>query len=170
MERKSSINVKLRISWLRIWCYCLPKDTSGLIQLASSKGYKANLLNEVINVNNKIPKFLIETLFEEIDKNDEICILGLSFKPNSDDIRSSPACSIIESLIKKGYKKIIAFDPISMDQFKKEYNYKIEYANDLNSALRTSKHALIVTAWQEFKDIRKDYREINVYDLRFFYR
>ena len=86
--RKSSINVKLRISWLRIW-WLLFTHTSGLIQLASSKGYKANLLNEVINVNNKIPKFLIETLFEEIDKNDEICILGLSFKPNSDDIRSS---------------------------------------------------------------------------------
>ena len=147
--------------------YCLPKDTKGIIELASSKGYKANLLNEVININNKIPKFLTKKISQEMHKSERILILGLSFKPQSDDVRSSPACSIIENLINLGYEKLIAYDPISVDAFKKQYDYEIEYTNNLEMGLRNTNHAILTTAWPEFQGMRNKYKNLNIYDLRF---
>lgn len=148
--------------------YCLPKDTQALIGLADKKGYNPSLLKEVLNVNKKIHKFLTTKISQKIKKHEKITILGLSFKPNSDDVRSSPACSIIEDLLNIGYKNLIAYDPIAVNAFKSVYSYKIDYSTNLHQAVETSKYSIIVTSWHEFKDLKKTFPNKEFFDLRFF--
>ena len=148
--------------------YCLPKDTQALIGLADENGYNASLLKEVINVNNKIHKFLTTIIARNVQKDQRITILGLSFKPNSDDVRSSPACSIIQDLLKLGYKKLIAYDPIALSEFRKAYDYDINYATSLFEALKDSNFAILITSWPEFKNLKNIYPNKKFFDLRFF--
>ena len=148
--------------------YCLPKDTQALIGLADKNGYNASLLKEVINVNNKIHKFLTTIIARKVQKNEKITILGLSFKPSSDDVRSSPACSIIEDLLKLGYKNLIAYDPISLNTFRNSYSYEINYSSNLSDSLDESNYAILVTAWPEFKNLKDMYPNKEFFDLRFF--
>ena len=148
--------------------YCLPKDTQALIGLSNKKGYNPTLLEEVLNVNKKIHKFLTKKIAKKVKKNEQITILGLSFKPNSDDVRSSPACSIIEDLLNLGYTNLVAYDPIAVNTFKTTYSYKIDYFTNLHQALVNSKYSIIVTAWSEFKDLKTIFPNKEFFDLRFF--
>jgi UDPglucose 6-dehydrogenase len=102
---------------------------------------------------------------------DYIGILGLSFKTGSDDVRLTPSKDIIQKLIDKGYKNIIAYDPIANDAFKVEYpELKITYKDTLEALLKSVKSVLILTGWKEFKekkDIITDGKM--VFDFRYLY-
>ena len=81
-----------------------------------------------------------------------IGILGLSFKPGSDDVRDTPAVKIIQELKKLGYQDIIAYDPIAMNEFRQKYpDITIDYAESLAKAYDKSDVLAIVTAWEEFR-------------------
>jgi len=133
--------------------YCLPKDTNALYSLIKDKGFDAEILGNVIKTNDSMPEFISDRIVRGIDKSSVIGILGLSFKPDSDDVRDTPAAKIIGKLFEKGYKNISAYDPMAINDFKKYYDFNIEYFEDMNSVVEKADILVIVTAWKEFKGL-----------------
>ncbi len=143
--------------------YCLPKDTLALYKQAKNKGYESILIKEILNINNKIIDFHIENINE--DKNANIGILGLSFKPNSDDVRDTKSLLLIQKLINKGYKNIYAFDPISNDIFKNTYNVDVKYINNIDEIINICNTLIIATAWKDFENL--EIKNKKIYNLRY---
>ncbi|MGC9219668.1 MAG: UDP binding domain-containing protein, partial [Athalassotoga sp.] len=135
--------------------YCLPKDTNAIYALTKNKGFDPLILKNVIETNDKITDFICRKVMEKANKDDRIGILGLSFKPNSDDVRDTPAIKIIRDLKKHGYENICAYDPIAIQEFKNYYpDVDVDYLNSYKDIINESKVLVIVTAWNEFKNIR----------------
>jgi len=149
--------------------YCLPKDTKAICSLSNSKGYSASLLNSVLEVNKRIKPFLINHLVSNLPNDEYIGILGLSFKPGSDDVRESPAKDFIELLIQRGYNRIIAYDPLASDLFSKTYSLPIQYAKSIKNVIDKTKNIVILTAWPEFKTITESESELNLFDFRYMF-
>lgn len=135
--------------------YCLPKDTQALINKSKKYNYNPKILESVMNVNREIKSHALEKILKLCDKNSTIGILGLSFKPDSDDVRDTPALPIIQGLLKKGYNRIYAYDPISNDNFQNLYSSQVEinYCNSLENILKKCDTIVQVTSWGEFSDI-----------------
>lgn len=149
--------------------YCLPKDTEAMYAKALTKGYEPMILKNVIEINNSMPKFMADKIMRVSNKTDKIGILGLSFKPGSDDVRDSSSAKIIKLLIDEGYINILAYDPIANKSFDKEYKFNgIEYHESLGSLCKESDVIVLATAWDEFKDIDKKYQGKNIVDCRYF--
>ena len=149
--------------------YCLPKDIQALIYKSEENNYKPELLKEIYKVNSKIKKFILNRILKELNPGEKICILGLSFKPGSDDVRESPSGFIIEQLINNNFNNIIAFDPMASNNFKKIYNFNIEYAITLKDALENSSSIILATSWPEFKEVKNLIRSSQkLFDLRFY--
>jgi len=147
--------------------YCLPKDAKGLYAEARAHGYDAKLIKEVVGVNAKIKTHVVNDIAKRAKKEDRIAILGLSFKPNSDDVRESPAYDIIAGLLKKGYRTLIAYDPLAMENFKEMYALPITYAADLDEATANADLLVILTAWEEFRKSKDKLLKKNVLDYRY---
>ena len=148
--------------------YCLPKDLEGLIDLSMSKGYDPQLIKNILRVNEQIISFHIEKILKNRDTNTRILILGLSFKPESDDVRNTPSAKIISVLNNIGFKNINAYDPISIDAFRKAYQYKVNYFYDLESAVNSSDLSIIATKWKEFKEKFDIISKKDFFDLRYY--
>ncbi|MEK4065687.1 UDP-glucose dehydrogenase family protein [Peribacillus sp. FSL R5-0717] len=132
---------------------CFPKDTKALVQSADSVGYNLQIVKSAMRVNIEQQEVLLEKLNDRFDNNLEgkrIAILGLAFKPNTDDMREAPSIIITNKLVEQG-AEIIAYDPIAMDNAKKILNENITYSENLEGALYKSDAALILTAWNELK-------------------
>ena len=141
---------------------CLPKDICALIAHAQSLGVEPQILNAVIRMNEIQPAKMIELLKRHMDINGKtIGILGLAFKPDSDDVRESRAIPVIERLLKEK-AKIIAFDPVAIENFRHIFP-DISYMKKANDVLKADA-VLIVTEWKEFEDL--DYRGKTVIDGR----
>ncbi|MGD7043166.1 UDP-glucose dehydrogenase family protein [Jeotgalibacillus proteolyticus] len=136
---------------------CFPKDTKALIQIAGNVDYDFQLLKGVVNVNRKQQKILLNKLEERIPslKGKKIAILGLAFKPNTDDMREAASIVISKELIKSG-ARVIAYDPISMENAKSILDEKVEYASSIEDAIAESDATLILTEWDEIKHIDLD--------------
>ena len=148
--------------------YCLPKDVSALYNISKNAGYEPSLIREILRVNTKIKEHFVKKIIKSADKNKYIGILGLSFKPNSDDVRDTAARYIIEALVKKGYKRIIAFDPMSVDNFRRHYKLPILYAQNLEEVVEKCNPLVLITAWDEFKLKKKLFKNKTVIDGRYF--
>ncbi|GAA0061531.1 UDP-glucose dehydrogenase family protein [Clostridium sp. CTA-1] len=149
--------------------YCLPKDTEAMYQKSTLKGYEPMILKNVISINNSMPDFMADKIMKVISKEDKIGILGLSFKPGSDDVRDSSSAKIIRILIDKGYKNILAYDPIANIAFREKYKFnEINYCNDIDSVCNDSGILVLATAWDEFKNIKKEYPNKKIIDCRYF--
>lgn len=134
---------------------CFPKDVSAIIAKAKSLGYQPKILESVVKVNEEQPKRLIEMLKNRMDiKGKTISILGLSFKPDTDDVRESRAIPIIKMLMKEGVF-IKAYDPKAMDNFKCIFP-DIVYTTSIRDALKDSDACLILTDWEEFKRLKDE--------------
>ncbi|MBE5812125.1 MAG: UDP-glucose/GDP-mannose dehydrogenase family protein [Clostridiales bacterium] len=133
--------------------YCLPKDTCALYSTAKNSGFEPKILGEVIKRNESMPEVIAKKIEKQFNKSDKIGILGLSFKPNSDDVRYSASAKIIKCLQKKGYNNFIAYDPVAIEEFKKYYNIDMEYCNTLQEILDKADKFIILTAWEEFRNI-----------------
>lgn len=131
---------------------CFPKDVRALISQAESIGVEPKLLRNVVGVNEKQPLKLVDLLQSHVpDLNKRrIGLLGLAFKPNTDDIRESRAIPIVERLLKEG-ANVIAYDPLAMNNFRKLYP-QIEYASSAEDALDADA-ILIATEWKEFEEL-----------------
>ena len=101
--------------------YCLPKDTNALYAVSRTAGFDAQILHHVIDTNDNMPTFIAQKIIRAIgdDKQQRIGILGLSFKPGSDDVRDTPSAKIIQALLDAGYHNICGYDPVAIDEFKR---------------------------------------------------
>jgi len=135
---------------------CFPKDTRALTTVADQFGVETRIVDAVIDANERqreamIPK--IEKLVGDLSGK-QIGVLGLSFKPETDDMRESPAIDIINSLVAKG-SAVKAFDPVAMDEAK-HCLPNIEYAEDEYDAIRDADVLVIVTEWNQFRALDMD--------------
>lgn len=134
--------------------YCLPKDTNAIYSLVKTKGFDAGILKNVINTNDSMPEYIAKRIEKHIDKENCIGILGLSFKPGSDDVRDTPAAKIILQLMQDGYGRIVAYDPIAVEEFRNYYDMDIEYCPDMRQIIDIADELVILTAWDEFKTLQ----------------
>lgn len=128
---------------------CLPKDLAAIIVKAREMGYEPGLLQQVMEVNNRQPQYMLQLLKAHLPalQDKVIGILGLTFKPNTDDVRESRAIPIVRALLSEG-AKVIAYDPQGMKNFEKLFP-SIEYAASADEVLKADA-VLIITEWEEF--------------------
>jgi UDPglucose 6-dehydrogenase len=132
---------------------CFPKDVQALIRTGSEFNYELRILKAVEDVNNdqKVVIFnKIKNYFKGDLKDKTIAIWGLSFKPQTDDMREAPALKIVKNLLEAG-AKVKAYDPIAMEEAKHHFGDTISYFNDLHEALIDADCLAILTEWPEFK-------------------
>ena len=130
---------------------CFPKDIRALIEFAKMSGTDGSILKAVMETNEDQPKKLIQLLKKYIDIPDKtIGILGLAFKPETDDIRETRAIPVIRALLAE-QAKVVAYDPLAMDNFRREFP-DITYARTSEEVLMADA-ILIVTEWPEFDRI-----------------
>ncbi|OHR74237.1 UDP-glucose 6-dehydrogenase [Bacillus sp. HMSC76G11] len=136
---------------------CFPKDTKALIQIAGNVEYDFDLLKGVVRVNQKQQEILLNKLEDRFEslKDKKIAILGLAFKPNTDDMREAASIVITKHLVKKG-ANVFAYDPVAMENAKKILDPKINFVPSKIEALLDADAALILTEWNEFKDLDLD--------------
>ncbi|MBE6493690.1 MAG: nucleotide sugar dehydrogenase [Methanosphaera stadtmanae] len=134
--------------------YCLPKDTNAIYALSKNRGYTPKILENTIKINDDRYKHIVKNISANIQKTDKIGILGLSFKPGSDDVRDTPASKIISKLLEEGFENIIAYDPLAIDEFKKYYNYPIKYM-EYEELIEECDELVILTAWDKFKTLKE---------------
>lgn len=148
--------------------YCLPKDTAAIISVAEKNGFSPAMLKANLHVNKEIKPFLVEQIVSEVDINSTLGILGLSFKPNSDDVRITPTKEIIEQLLKKGYTNIVVYDPISNQEFKSHYpELDITYIDNIDQLVEKADSLVLLTGWDEFKDKKEQLQQKKVFDFRY---
>ena len=149
------------LSYLEVGCgfggSCFPKDIKALISYAEKLGEKPVLLKSVIEINQNQPFKLLQLLqnnYKSIE-NLNVTVLGLAFKPNTNDMRESPAIPVINNLLQNG-AKIIAYDPVSKEEAKKIFGTKnITYPDDLKSALLNTDVVILITKWIEFNNLNQ---------------
>jgi len=132
---------------------CFPKDVQALVRSSSEVNYNFEILKAVMKVNEEQKLFLLPAIkkyFKNDLKNKRVALWGLSFKPNTDDIREAPALYLIEALSKEGVK-ISAFDPEAMNNVKNAIGDKIEYSDNQYDALKDADALIIATEWNEFR-------------------
>ena len=136
---------------------CFPKDTQAIVQIAKEQGYDFKIVNAVLDVNKEQRTKMVEKIKSVLkDLNGKtIAVLGLSFKPNTDDMRDSPAIDIIEGLKKEG-AKIKAHDPVAADEAKKIIK-DIDYCDGPYSCAEGADALVIMTEWNQFRilDLQK---------------
>lgn len=132
---------------------CFPKDVKALIRTAAQQGYRMQVLEAVEAVNERQKGILFEK-FERYFKGDiagrSVAMWGLSFKPETDDMREAPSLVLIERLLAAGCK-VRAFDPIAMDEARRRLGDKIEYCSSKYDALEGADALMIVTEWKQFR-------------------
>ncbi|WP_248925706.1 UDP-glucose dehydrogenase family protein [Paenibacillus hamazuiensis] len=148
--------------------YCLPKDTAALVHHASQVGYRGSLLREVFAVNDAIKRNIVERIAAVCRPAETVGILGLSFKPESDDVRGAVSREIIELLLERGFTRIVAYDPLAMEPFRKAYALPIEYAASMEELAQRADAIALVTAWSEFKRHQQLLAGKKVVDGRYF--
>jgi len=132
---------------------CFPKDVKALIKTADKMGYTMQVLKAVEDVNDNQKKVLFKKLMNHFNgdiKNKRISLWGLSFKPETDDMREAPSLVLIEEILKNG-GTIKAYDPIAIDECKRRIGDSIEYATDMYDATLDADALIVVTEWNEFR-------------------
>ena len=136
---------------------CFPKDVKAIISIAAEVGVQTPVLDSVIETNELQPLHLVKIIKETVGdlKGKTIGFLGLSFKPNTDDVRETTALPLIRELVREG-ATVKAFDPEAMENFRKNTSQPIKYTLSWENALRGSDFSVIHTDWDEFKGITGD--------------
>ena len=157
---------------------CFPKDTLALVKTAQDHKSPLGLIESVVESNDKRKRSMHKRILNSIGKRKKkvICILGLTFKPNTDDMRDSPSLEIIPALIKNKCD-LKVFDPEGMKEAKecfKEYSEKILWCRDSYEASKGSDALVILTEWNEFRalDLKRLKKLLNrplIIDLRNIY-
>ena len=133
---------------------CFPKDTLALVQTAKEYDSNLSLVETVVQYNKQRKSDMADKIIEAFNnncQNKKISILGLSFKPETDDMRDSPSLDIIPILKEKGFD-ISVFDPVAMDEAKTLLK-NIEFSNNIEECLQDSDGLVILTEWNEFRGL-----------------
>ena len=133
---------------------CFPKDVQALVKIANDSGYYPQLISSIEHVNKAQKQVLFTKLVSQFGDNlkgKKIAIWGLSFKPETDDMREAPSIDLINSIAKAG-GEVSAYDPKAMDEAKFYLkDIKVNYCNDKYSALEGADALILVTEWKEFR-------------------
>jgi len=132
---------------------CFPKDVKAIERIGRDHGYNFEIVKAVMRVNKRQRQMMIDKIQQVLNglKGKVLAILGLTFKPNTDDMREAPSITIIKGLQKQG-AKIRAFDPAGMNQAKKILK-GIYYAKDAYDAANGAHGLVIVTEWNQFRNL-----------------
>jgi UDPglucose 6-dehydrogenase len=132
---------------------CLPKDTKALLKMAEKHDVELCIVNSVVRANERQKEFMVKKIKDAMGvlKGKTITILGLSFKPNTDDIRDAPSLYIIKTLLKEK-ANIRAYDPVSMKEVEKIIP-GIKYCKDSYDAVKGADALVIVTEWNQFRNL-----------------
>ncbi|MFC5472191.1 UDP-glucose dehydrogenase family protein [Cohnella suwonensis] len=151
---------------------CFPKDTKALIQIAGNVEHEFDLLKSVVRVNNKQQKLLVKKAKDRFGslEGKTITILGLAFKPNTDDMRESASIVICDQLIRSG-AIVKAYDPIAIEKARSILNPEVVFAASIEVAVTHADCMFILTEWSQFKQmdltaIRTMMKEAIIFDGR----
>jgi UDPglucose 6-dehydrogenase len=153
---------------------CLPKDTLALLKMAEEHGVDLGIVDATIRANERQQDSMTKKIKDAMGplKGKTIAILGLSFKPNTDDVREAPSLNIIKQLLKEK-AKIRAYDPVSMKSTQSILP-DITYCKDPYDAVKDANALVIVTEWNQFRSLELDklkrlLKEPYFFDLRNIY-
>ena len=134
---------------------CFPKDVAALRSFGRTVGEQTRMLDAVLDINTDQPLRMVALLEKELSlAGKTVAVLGLAFKPGTDDLRESPALPLVAELRKKG-AKVLVHDPIAMPHAKKRPEFRdVVFAEDWAEALRKSDACCLVTAWPEYRNIQ----------------
>ena len=134
---------------------CFPKDVAALRSFGRTVGEQTRMLDAVLDINADQPLRMVALLEKELNlAGKTVAVLGLAFKPGTDDLRESPALPLVAELRKKG-AKVLVHDPIAMPHAKKRPEFRdVVFAEDWAEALRKSDACCLVTAWPEYRNIQ----------------
>ena len=154
---------------------CFPKDTKALKYLAKQNGYKLKTVEAAVDVNSEQKTKLYKKACDRLITFNglKVAVLGLAFKPGTDDLREAPSLDNVELLLKQG-ANIYAYDPVAEENFKKKYPDQITYVKTPEEALKQANVCFIFTEWKEIKEIKPEtYKKLMktplVYDGRNIY-
>ncbi len=137
---------------------CFPKDTKALHWLSNSNGYELKTIKAAIEVNEKQKMKLVRMASNIVDSFEglKVAVLGLTYKPGTDDLREAPSIVNIDYLIERK-AKIHAYDPAGIDNAKKIFGEQVNYENNIDDALLNADMCFIMTEWDEIKqyDLKK---------------
>jgi len=132
---------------------CFPKDVKAIIKTAKTHDYRMRVLEAVEEVNETQKGLLFEKLMNHYNydiRGMKIAVWGISFKPETDDIREAPSLVIID-LIKKAGGVVSVYDPVALDELRKHINPDVVYAKDMYEACIDASAIMLVTEWKEFR-------------------
>lgn len=133
---------------------CFPKDVKALLHTARLNGVPFHLLNDTIAINEYQHELLVRKALNRFGelKGRKMTMLGLSFKPDTDDMREAPSIKIAQNLSKYG-ANVVAYDPVASDNAKRILGDRIKYASSIHEAVTDADALFIVTEWAEFKQV-----------------
>ncbi len=136
---------------------CFPKDVRALISFGEQNGLKLGILEQVMKINSSQQAEVMRLLKAKYTTLDglEVSVLGLAFKPDTDDLRESPAIIIVDELLKEG-ANVTVYDPVVKGEFSKTLTAgDVSYASSWEECLKDKDATIVVTRWDEFKEINK---------------
>ena len=155
---------------------CFHKDVNAITKWSRSRGYTSKILEAVLERNDLRAIRIVDIAEGLIGKLEgkKITLLGLSFKPGTDDMREAPSIRIINELLRRNVTNIVGYDPKAKESAEEAIGDNIEYAESIDEALKDSECALLVTEWDEFKrltpgDFKKLMKTPNLVDGRRLY-
>ncbi len=135
---------------------CFPKDVDAIRHAAREAGYEPRMLDATVEVNDEQPERLLGLLDKHVDASGKrVAVLGLSFKPGTDDIRNSRAIPVIEGLKQRG-ADVVGYDPVATAEMREKFP-GIEYAESAADALNDASGAVVVTDWDEFAALDEEF-------------
>jgi UDPglucose 6-dehydrogenase len=141
---------------------CFPKDVNAITATAKSKGYNPRIFSAILDVNKTQPLRIIEMAKEKLGgvENKRVALLGLSFKPETDDVRYTRALPITLALLEGG-AEVIAYDPKAIENFKKLTDKPVTYVTSAKEALKDADICIVQSDWEEFKALTpSDFRDL----------
>ena len=155
---------------------CFHKDVNAIKAWSKSKGYTSRLLEAVLEINDEQAIHIVDIAEQLAGKlaGKKVTLLGLAFKPGTDDMREAASIRVVNELIKRGVTDIVGYDPKALKTAKEEIGNKIQYVDSIEKALKESECALLITEWEEFsvltpEDFKSQMKKPNLVDGRRLY-
>lgn len=143
---------------------CFPKDVKALISHGNAVGQSMQLLESVISVNKRQPQEVLDRLYKHFSdvSGVKVAVLGLAFKPDTDDMRESPAIPIVRELMDRK-ASIRAFDPVAEEEAKKIFGEDgVSYCASVEETLEDAQAVLLLTRWQQFESVPEIINSMNI--------
>ncbi len=149
---------------------CFPKDTKALINTGDDHGVDLPLVRAISLSNEMRHKHIVQRIKKLVQSNDEISVLGLTYKAGTDDVRCSPAINVVRELCAQGFK-VKVHDPKGIPKAKQELGDSVSYYDDLYEAVNETSVCVVATEWDDYKNLNPEklancMKKSNIYDLR----